>query len=453
MIVNWTLLEIHRLQTNFYRAGSDTRIMLGYKLDHPATGELTSMPVDAPRHLTVTSSPPLAPSSRYAEVGALIIGGDHGSLAVARSLGRRGIPVCFISDDKVIAKFSRYTARSWAWAGPNHPDALNFLLDLAREYGLEGWVLFPAGDREVKLVGEHHAALSRVYRLYTQPWDVARTAIDKHLMYLHAAALGIGHPACYEPRSRLDVIELDCQFPMILKPSEKEGFNPLTQAKAWRIDNRAQLLAKYDEAVKLIGADHIVLQELIPGGGDTQFSYTGVWSGGAPVASMIARRTRQYPVEFGTGTYVESADNAEVEHAACVFLKSLDFNGMVEIEFKFDARDGRYKILDVNPRVWTWNALGELAGVDFPFFQWRLAMGETVAPSRGRAGAAWMYVPKDLMAATVEMFAGRLSPSDYLKSFKGPLMLSTFAADDLLPALVDLPRAIARFSWQRLFGI
>jgi D-aspartate ligase len=426
--------------------------MLGFKSDHRTAVELTSTPVDAPRHLTVTSSPPIAPSSAFAEAGALIIGGDHGSLGVARSLGRRGIPVCFISDDKFIAKYSRYTLQSWTWPGPHHPDALNFLLDLAREQGLEGWVLFPAGDREVKLVGQHHAALSSVYRLATPTWDVAETAVDKRLMIRHAASVGIDHPKSYTLGSRQDAVELACQFPLILKPSAKESFNALTQAKAWRIDSRPELLAKYDEAAKLVGADRIVLQELIPGGGDTQFSYTGVWSYGAPVASMIARRTRQYPVDFGTGTYVESVDNAEVERAANTFLQSLDYCGMVEIEFKFDARDGRYKILDVNPRVWTWDSLGELAGVDFPLIQWRLAMGEKVSPARGRAGAAWMYVPKDFLAAMTDLVAGRLSFADYLKSFKGPLTLATFALDDLMPALVDLPIAIARFCRYRLFG-
>ena len=85
-------------------------------------------------------------------VGALIIGGDHGSLGVARSLGRHGIPVWFLTDDKIIAKFSCYTAHAMYWAGPEAPGATEFLLAIAHQYGLKGWVLFPAGDREVKLV-------------------------------------------------------------------------------------------------------------------------------------------------------------------------------------------------------------------------------------------------------------------------------------------------------------
>ena len=57
---------------------------------------------------------------------------------------------------------------------------------------------------------------------------------------------------------------------------------------------------------------------------------------------------------------------------------SVKVTGVVEIEFKHDHRDGRYKLLDVNPRAWTWNALGSIAGVDFAHVLWRLAMGEAV---------------------------------------------------------------------------
>ena len=385
--------------------------------------------------------------------GALIIGGDHGSLGVARSLGRRGIPVWFLTDDKIIAKFSCYTAHALSWPGPEAPDAADHLIALANRHGLKGWVLFPAGDREVKLVAQNHAMLSRVFRLITPPWETTKIAADKHLMSERAASLGIGYPKSYRPRDRAEVEALDCTFPLILKPSMKEGVNRLTQAKAWPVANRAELLEKYDMATKLIPADHIVLQELILGDGVTQFSYCGVWQNGAPITSMIARRTRQYPIEFGTGTFVESVEQNEIEQAAIAFLKSINYSGMAEIEFKYDARDGKYKILDVNPRVWTWNALGERAGVDFAWIQWQLAMGESVQLSRGRAGAAWIYLSKDLAAGLQEMLAGITTPGAYLKSICRSAGFAAFSSDDPLPGLVDFPLTFWRFFRQRFLGI
>ena len=422
-------------------------MMFSHKLESSASVSLQ------PSALVATTVPRSDTGAREGRsVGALIIGGDHGSLGVARSLGRRGIPVWFLTDDKIIAKFSRYTERTVYWDGPEELGAVEYLDGLAVAQGLTGWVLYPAGDREVKLVAQNHAALSHNFKLITPPWEITQIAADKHLMYERAAAIGVAYPKSYYPRNRAELLEIDYSFPLVLKPSLKEGMNALTQAKAWRIANRSELLEKYDIAVALIPAEHIVLQEMVTGNGSAQFSYTGVWKDGAPVVSMIARRTRQYPIEFGTGTFVESIEQDDIEQASSAFLKSIDYSGLVEIEFKYDARDGKYKLLDVNPRVWTWNAIGERAGVDFAYVQWQLAMGESVAPSRGHAGAAWMYVSKDIAAGCMEMLAGITTPAAYLKSFRRGMGFAAFASDDPLPALTDFPLAIFRFCRQRLFG-
>jgi predicted ATP-grasp superfamily ATP-dependent carboligase len=176
-----------------------------------------------------------------------------------------------------------------------------------------------------------------------------------------------------------------------------------------------------------------------------------VWDRGAPVVSLVARRTRQYPVHFGfTSTLVETVEEPAVEDAACRFLHSLAFSGPVEIEFKRDHRDGRYKLLDVNARVWTWIALGALAGVDFPMVQWRLAQGEPVSQARGRPGVAWMHGSRDIVAACHEMLAGRLAPGAYLRSIDKPLVFAAFAGDDLKPGLVDLPIVARRLVSRRM---
>ena len=124
-----------------------------------------------------------------------------------------------------------------------------------------------------------------------------------------------------------------------------------------------------------------------PAPAKSQYSYAGLWQRGEPVASLVARRRRQHPIDFGrSSTYVETIEQAEVEELACRFLKSLNYTGVVEVEFKHDRRDGQYKLLDINGRFWTWVGLGALAGVDFPYLAWRQALGDTVPPARARTG-------------------------------------------------------------------
>jgi predicted ATP-grasp superfamily ATP-dependent carboligase len=265
------------------------------------------------------------------------------------------------------------------------------------------------------------------------------------LTYQHAASVGIDCPGSYHPRGVHELGKLDCCFPVILKPTVREETNAFTRAKAWRCDDLPSLVSRYEQATALVGENNIVLQELIPGNGTTQFSCAGVWNRGAPVVSLVARRTRQYPIDFGyTSTFVETVERPEVEEAACRFLRSLEYTGLAELEFKYDERDGRYKLLDFNARAWTWNALGSIAGVDFGYALWRLAQGEVVAPIRGNTEVAWMHASRDMVAAFHEMRAGGLSMRRYLRGWRRPLVFAAFAKDDPLPGLLDLPLTLYR---------
>jgi D-aspartate ligase len=426
---------------------------LGALLDHPA------LPAGDLDHL-VESAPTIAPSDAPQEpqeafpqegCGALVLGGSHGALAVLRSLGRHGIPVWFASNDNVLARLSRYARKGLSWPGPNAAGAADFLLELGRRHGLFGWVLIPCADEEARLISQNYAALSRMFRVRTPPWETMRWAYDKHRMNERAAALGLDLPRSFAAAGRQDLADADIRFPAILKPAVKHHGNAFTLAKAWRADDRAALLARYDDAVALVGADAVVVQELIPGRGAAQFSYAAVWDRGRPVASLTARRTRQYPIDFGyTSTFVETTARADVEHAARRFLDSLGYDGLVEVEFKYDARDGALKLLDVNARAWTWIALGERAGVDFPHLFWQLAMGEAVPSARGAPGVGWMHASRDIVAACQEMAAGYLAPRDYLASLRGPLQFAAFAPDDPLPGVLDVPMALGRFFTKRL---
>ena len=385
--------------------------------------------------------------------GALILGGAHGSLAVARSLGRHGIPVWFVTHDHPITKYSKYTTRSLTWAGPDEKGAAEWLVDLAARHRLERWVLFPGGDAEVRLISQRHQMLGQAYALTTPPWAVARFACDKRLTYMHADSVGVDSPSTYFPADRSEIAALDCRFPVILKPRFHAGRNRFTMAKAWRADDRAALLARHDEAAALVGRDAVMVQELIPGGGEAQFSYAAVWDRGKPVASLVARRTRQYPIDFGfTSTFVETIEHREVEAQAFRFLADLRFCGIAEVEFKFDARDGRTKLLDVNPRTWTWIGLGVAAGVDFPWIQWRIASGETVPRLRGRAGCAWTHASRDIVPAGRSILGGALTATGYARSLFGPVTFAAFAADDPWPAVADLPVVTGRLLTRR-FGL
>jgi predicted ATP-grasp superfamily ATP-dependent carboligase len=234
-----------------------------------------------------------------------------------------------------------------------------------------------------------------------------------------------------------------------LKPAVKNLTNAFTLARAWRADSRPQLLELYDEACKLVPPDVVMVQELIPGGGETQFSFAALCDCGRTVASLVACRRRQLPIDFSRGsTYVETVEEPEIESEARRLLADMRYSGIVEVEFKRDSRNGQAKLLDINARTWGWHSLGRRAGADFPFLHWQLAHGTAIKECRARPGLRWIRMLTDIPAAFAEFRLGHLTLLAYLTSICPPVEYAMFALDDPLPALLDFPALLWR-SFQR----
>jgi D-aspartate ligase len=378
---------------------------------------------------------------RGAAAGALVMGADYRGLGVVRSLGRRGIPVWLLRQGgHLVASVSRYVRRNIPWSAADDFTLVQNLICLGAENHLDGWLLIPTDDHAVALISRYHEFLSRQYTVTVPPWERLRFAGDKRVLHETARKLGIPQPWTACPRDRTELASLDCAFPVILKPATRLLANSLATPKAWRAENRESLLAYFDQAAAMVGVSNLIVQEIIPGGGETQFSYAALCKDGRSLASMVARRTRQYPIDFGQfSTFVETVDEPRIIEPAERLLAVMRFTGLVELEFKQDPRNGEFKLLDVNPRVWGWHTLGARVDIDFPYLLWLLLNGAPIPATCSRSGERWRLISADLMAAIAEIQAGRLSLRDYLRSLHGSVESALFAWDDPAPGLLDLP--------------
>jgi D-aspartate ligase len=384
--------------------------------------------------------------------GAVVTGASYRALAVVRSLGRRGITVRVVrSDEHALASASRYAGPRLHWPAQGGDDArVAYLVRLAERDRLDGWVLIPTHDEEAAFVARNHDALARCYRLTTPPWEVLSAAYDKRRTYAVAAGLGISQPWTMFPGRPDDLERARGHFPVVIKPAYKEQANRLTVDKAWRADELATLRRRYAEACDLVDPSILMVQELVPGDGAAQLSFAALCANGEVLASLTARRLRQFPMDFGrASSHVETIEDPGLERDARRLLAATGFTGLVEAEFKRDERTGENRLLDMNPRPWGWQSLCGRAGVDFPYLLWRMASGEDVPPVRAVPGVRWVRMTTDLLAVAGEVRAGRLSTRAYLRSLRRPLEFAVFAADDPLPSLVG-PLATARLLAGRL---
>jgi predicted ATP-grasp superfamily ATP-dependent carboligase len=385
---------------------------------------------------------PRRPGGRTPDA-ALVLGASYRALAVVRSLGRAGIRVAVArTGDHALALASRYAdCRAGALAGDDEVQR-DMLMVMAERESLGGSVLIPTGDEDAAMVARQHDALSQRFRLTTPPWPLLRMAYDKREAHALAGRLGLPQPWTAVPAEVGGISALSPRFPAVLKPAMKIEQNALTAAKAWRVDDEGQLARRWADACRLMDPAIVILQELVQGG--EQLSFAALCREGEVLAELTARRARQYPIDFGrASTFVETIDDPSVGRDARPLLKAMRFTGIVEAEYVRDPRTGRNLLLDVNPRAWGWQSLGEAAGVDFPLLLFRMAAGEDVPFARATPGVRWVRLLTDVPAAVAEWRRRRLAPRAWMRSVQRPLAGAVFAADDPAPALADVPLLLA----------
>lgn len=379
--------------------------------------------------------------------GALIAGGHFLSLGAVRNLNRHGVPVWVIDSELSVCRFSNRVAR-FVRCPPSADEAetLAFLETLAIAEGLQGWVLFPSTDEYVRIFSQQRERLGRHFNVTTPAWEAIRHLYDKRLTAQLAARTGVPAPATWVPADGRNLDDLPIRFPVVVKPAVSTRLSAVTKKKAYRADDQVELRRIWTTVAGIIDPAEILVQELIPGKAEQLYSYVGLFRDGLPVAGLAARRLRQHPMDFGrASTYVETADVPELAPLATRLLQDIAYTGLAEVEFMYDRVDGRFELLEVNPRIWGWHSIAVRAGLHLPHLAYLAALERwdeiTVEVARTPSpppGVKWIRMVTDLPTALQEMAAGRLSLRKYLSSFSGAVEFAVFSPSDPLPFIADV---------------
>ena len=140
-----------------------------------------------------------------------------------------------------------------------------------------------------------------------------------------------------------------------------------------------------------------VIQEVIPGPESNILLLAGYFNRNSdPVEIFTARKLRQYPPGFGSASLVQSETDVEILEKSTRFLKEVGFKGVCGTEFKRDPRDGKLKIIEINPRPTLWFHLSNASGKRIVEMACRDLVGMSVEPSLPQIdGVLWRYGLKD----------------------------------------------------------
>lgn len=309
------------------------------------------------------------------EVSGVIVtdGNERSTLAVTRSLGRRGIPV-FVGAEtsSSLAGASRYCRESFVYPSPwTNPDEFRAcLLDRAQRRGAR--LVFPITDLAVEILGESGQQPGTSIVLPIPSLDQYRALSNKYQLMESAKRQGVPIPdTIFVPDGDVEKLlpQID-RWPIVVKPGRsliKAGGRWQKTSVLYARDAN-ELKKFYREFTSL--KEPSLLQARVVGEGQGVF---GLFDRGRPVTLFAHRRLRERPPSGGVSVLRESMALREpITEYALRIVQSADWHGVAMVEFKVDTASGVPYLMEVNGRFWGSLQLAIDAGVDFPWLLYQL---------------------------------------------------------------------------------
>ncbi len=378
-------------------------------------------------------------SAKEQPVPAVVAGLNVNGLAVARLLGRHGIPVYGISFGPPGEEaLSRYFREVWEFTTE---DWIDLLLERASRLAGRA-VLFPVTDAAVARAAAERERLAPGFHLPFPPGTITARLLDKRGFHQEASRRGFPVPATFfvsSPEELESVLE-EVPFPCIVKPVVKtEGF---LRARA----RKAHLAHHPDGAREAYLSFHAaepraLVQEYIPGGDDqVWFCLLYMNEKGHASAAFTGRKLRQWPPLSGGTSACEPAREPRLEEMAVHFFREAGFHGICSMEFKRDPAKNEFYMVEPTVGRTDWqSAVADANGVPIPLVAYREMLRLPRPPIRRKPiPRRWVNLEEDRAAASVLREKGELTALSWILSLRPPIRGAWFAWDDPRPFLARL---------------
>jgi len=377
-----------------------------------------------------------------------------GPLGVIRSLRELGARVYVAATrERSLGRASRYCAGAFQVGQEGRPSGaaeaiLEQLLGAGRRLGT-GAILLAGSDEWAVFVATHAGVLSEAFRFPQQPLQLVQALASKQDMHDLARAHGVATPRVARPRSVEEAESLaeGLNYPVMLKPIlSRPGRQTVTL-----VGDRESLLAHLCE---VDDPGNVLCQEYIPGTDSDVWIFNGYFDGRSRcLAAFTGRKLRQHPAHMGLCALGECVHNRDVIEITERFLGEIGYTGIVDIGYRWDARDGSYKVLDINPRLGgAFRMFVDANGLDVARACYLDLTGQAVPQVAQRDGRRWLLEAADLIAYRHYRRDKGLGVIDWLRSMRGLEEGATFSLGDPLPFAVAMSTVLGDSldaRWQR----
>jgi predicted ATP-grasp superfamily ATP-dependent carboligase len=393
----------------------------------------------------------MAPAVEIRDVSTpvVVVSCKLGALAIMRSLGRLGVPVYGVdADPGAPAMLSRYCRERFLFS----PDAsrpmefLDRISEVGQRLGRRA-ILIPTSDETAQFVVDHAEALGRSFIFPRNDPGMIGRLVSKKGMYQLALEHGVPTPVTLFPECLDDVRAFipKITFPVMLKGIFGNRLHAQGKDKMVVVHSPAELIERY-RAMEDPELPNLMLQEYIPGDDDQIYIFNGYFDRESRcLASFTGHKIRQFPVHTGCASLGICRSNEEVARTTIRFMKAIGYQGILDIGYRYDPRDGQYKVLDANPRVGqAFRLFVAENDMDVVKSLYLDLTGQDQFPIVPREGRRWLIEDFDLISSYHYFQEGTLGLRGWLRSFKGVEEAAWFCPTDLRPFMKMLGDLLGR---------
>jgi predicted ATP-grasp superfamily ATP-dependent carboligase len=303
---------------------------------------------------------------------AVVLNPGTAGVGIIHALSLGGIDIVTVGRawPPLLGRFSRFPAQRFTYRPEAGETLAQGLMRIADRFDGQG-VLYPAIDVDLEAVLLAQDELSQRYHVPAAP-HIGADIFAKNWQYDIARRTGVPIPLSLRFRAGEKPDLKGYRFPLIIKPSSR---TEAVGGRAFRlqvVNDGAELDAFLAELARDHPGREFQLAENIPG--DPTHLYTvGVYANreGRVLRTYTGRKLSQYPYTHGDASIAETLTVPDaVVRQARVLLEEARFHGISQVEFKYDARDDQYKLLEINGRAWSWIKLPAFSGVNLPLIQY-----------------------------------------------------------------------------------
>jgi D-aspartate ligase len=216
-------------------------------------------------------------------------------------------------------------------------------------------ILIPCGDAYSELISRNQKLIENEFRFITVDYKLHQQLNRKETFYELCDKYGLAHPPTWIINKENYKEQIpDLVFPLVIKPSNSIMYWDTTfpgKRKAFMARDEQEYTKILNAIYHSTYTDAFILQEFIPGNREGEFHFYSDQNGivkfmqfdemilGSPTPDGIGSHTAETPI-----------DEPELSEQFRIFLDAIGYRGYGNIDFKYDPRDKKWKVFEINLR-------------------------------------------------------------------------------------------------------